>query len=49
MFNLFIKPTVTFFMTGNGINTVRINNEVKHISELDPEISFFLEWNKLKK
>lgn len=23
-------------MTGNGINTVRINNEVKHITELDP-------------
>lgn len=24
-------------MTGSGMNTVRINNEVKHISELDSE------------
>lgn len=34
-------------MTGNGINTVRINNEVKHITELDP-VTLSLEWAKLK-
>lgn len=34
-------------MTGSGMNTVRINNEVKHISELDSE-TLSLEWNKLK-
>lgn len=33
-------------MTGSGMNTVRINNEVKHISELDSE-TLSLEWNKL--
>lgn len=34
-------------MTGNGINTVRINNEVKHITDLDP-VTLGLEWTKLK-
>lgn len=34
-------------MTDNGINTVRINNEVKHITELDP-VTLSLEWAKLK-
>ena len=34
-------------MTGSGMNTVRIKNQVKHISELDSE-TLSLEWNKLK-
>lgn len=33
--------------SGDGINTVRINGEVKHIIELDPE-TLCLEWTKLK-
>lgn len=31
--------------TGNGINTVNINGEVKHISDLDPE-TLSIEWSK---
>lgn len=34
-------------MSGEGINTVRINGEVKHITELDP-VTLCLEWTKLK-
>lgn len=34
-------------MTGHGINTVNINGEVKHISDLDP-ITLSMEWTKLK-
>ncbi|MFZ3896672.1 hypothetical protein [Salmonella enterica] len=34
-------------MIGNGINTVNINGEVKHISELDPA-TLCIEWAKLK-
>ncbi|EAO8023258.1 hypothetical protein EFH81_24885 [Salmonella enterica] len=34
--------------TGDGINTVRISNEVKHITELDALI-LCSEWAKLKK
>lgn len=34
-------------MSGEGINTVRINGEVKHITELDP-VTLSLEWTKLK-
>ncbi|RKT89347.1 hypothetical protein BJ925_0325 [Rahnella aquatilis] len=33
--------------TGNGINTVCINGEVKHITELD-ELTLCNEWSKLK-
>ncbi|EJA8139901.1 hypothetical protein MWW66_004338 [Escherichia coli] len=33
--------------TGNGINTVNINGEVKHISDLDPA-TLSIEWSKLK-
>ncbi len=35
-------------MTGRGINTVRIGDEVKHITELDA-ITLMHEWSKLKK
>jgi hypothetical protein len=34
-------------MTGNGINTVRIGGEVKHIHELDA-VTLTHEWTKLK-
>lgn len=34
-------------MTGTGINTVRINGENKHITELDA-ITLSNEWSKLK-
>ncbi|SUG52996.1 Uncharacterised protein [Salmonella enterica subsp. diarizonae] len=34
-------------MTGTGINTVRINGEIKHITELDA-ITLSNEWSKLK-
>lgn len=34
-------------MTGNGINTVIINGEIKHISDLDP-LTLSKEWTKLK-
>ncbi|HHQ6236906.1 TPA: hypothetical protein ACSRG2_004993 [Klebsiella pneumoniae] len=34
-------------MVGKGINTVRVNGEVKHISELDP-VTLSIEWSKLK-
>lgn len=34
-------------MSGEGINTVRINGEVKHITDLDP-VTLCLEWTKLK-
>lgn len=34
--------------TGNGINTVHINGEVKHITELD-ELTLCNEWSKLKR
>lgn len=34
-------------MVGEGINTVRVNGEVKHISELDPA-TLSIEWSKLK-
>lgn len=33
--------------TGQGINTVRINGEIKHISDLDP-VTLSMEWTKLK-
>lgn len=35
-------------MTGRGINTVRIGDEVKHITELDA-LTLMHEWSKLKK
>ena len=35
-------------MTGRGINTVRIGDEVKHIAELDA-LTLMHEWSKLKK
>ncbi len=34
-------------MIGDGINTVRINGEVKHITDLEPA-TLCLEWTKLK-
>ncbi|WP_240042486.1 hypothetical protein [Photorhabdus khanii] len=34
-------------MTGQGINTVNINGEIKHITDLDPA-TLSLEWTKLK-
>ncbi|EDQ1243314.1 TPA: hypothetical protein ACGQLE_004294 [Escherichia coli] len=34
-------------MTGSGINTVQINGEVKHITELDA-LTLSKEWEKLK-
>lgn len=34
--------------TGDGINTVRTGNEVKHITELDA-LTLCNEWSKLKK
>lgn len=34
-------------MTGTGINTVRINCEIKHITELDA-ITLSNEWSKMK-
>lgn len=34
-------------MLGDGINTVRINGEIKHITDLDPT-TLTLEWTKLK-
>ncbi|EEC4828087.1 hypothetical protein G4L91_004673 [Salmonella enterica] len=33
--------------TGNGINTVCINGEVKHITELD-DLTLCNEWSKIK-
>lgn len=35
-------------MTGTGINTVRIGDEVKHITDLDA-LTLMHEWSKLKK
>lgn len=35
-------------MTGRGINTVRIGDEVKHITELDA-LTLMHEWSKLTK
>ncbi|MEG9577208.1 hypothetical protein [Klebsiella pneumoniae] len=35
-------------MTGRGIHTVRIGEEVKHITELDA-LTLMHEWSKLKK
>lgn len=34
-------------MTGSGNNTVRINGEIKHVTELDP-VTLSNEWSKLK-
>lgn len=34
-------------MNGDGMNTVRINGEVKHITDLEPA-TLCLEWTKLK-
>ncbi|SUX79721.1 Uncharacterised protein [Citrobacter youngae] len=39
---------VRLIMTGTGINTVRIGDEVKHITELDAQ-TLMHEWSKLKK
>lgn len=34
-------------MTGRGINSVNINGEIKHISDLEP-MTLNIEWSKLK-
>lgn len=35
-------------MTGAGINTVRVGDDIKHITDLDP-LTLCNEWSKLKK
>lgn len=44
---IFLRTKKEVGMVGEGINTVRVNGEVKHISELDPA-TLSIEWSKLK-